>query len=135
MEKEEKIVVALILMALSSLSVAYFCFGSGPACTGSEAEELTAGSALGDRVFLEAEVMSKRFTYKGGHLLLRVDHESEVFTVFVPEDVGVEALDKAIDVGDYVAITGTLEEYEGGREIKILNKGDIRVLQQSKGIS
>lgn len=129
MEKEERVVVALILMALISLSVAYFCFGSGPAGAGQGAEELTAGSALGDRVFLEAEVMSKRFTYKGGHLLLSVDHESEIFTVFIPEDAGVEAVDKAIAVGDFVAITGTLEEYEGSREIKVLNKEDIKVLQ------
>ncbi|MDD4331378.1 MAG: hypothetical protein PHD26_04155 [Methanosarcinaceae archaeon] len=130
LEKEEKIVVLLILMALSSLSIAYFCLGSDPESGGQGAEKLSAKSALGDRVFLEAEVLSKRFTYKGGHLLLKVDYESEVLPVFVPENAGVEALDEHISVGNYVAITGILEEYEGEREIIVRNKGDIQVLKE-----
>lgn len=135
MEKEEKVVVVLILMALSSLSIAYLCFApslseDGKPLTG-EVQELTAESEIGDRVSFEAEVLSKRTTYKGDHLLLKVDHDSEVFTVFVPANMGANAVDEAVNVGNCVAITGTLEEYEGEQEIKIINKKDIMVLSDS----
>jgi DNA/RNA endonuclease YhcR with UshA esterase domain len=127
MEKEEKVVIVLLLMALSSLSVAYFCFGLEFAgkVSGGEFKQYSPESEVGERVNLEAEVLSKRFTYTGGHLLLKVDYNSEPLTVFVPSNAGVEALDESINKGDFVSITGIVTEYEGEREIKVTDKAEI----------
>ena len=131
MEKEEKVVVVLLLMALSSLSVAYLCFGlefagaGAGKLSGEEFRQYSPDSEVGERVSLEAEVLSKRFTYTGGHLLLRVDYNSEPLTVFVPGNAGVEVLDESIREGDFVSITGIVTEYEGEREIKVTDEADI----------
>jgi len=129
MEKEEKVVVVLLIMALSSLSVAYLCFGlefaGAGKISGEEFKQYSPESEVGEWVSLEAEVLSKRFTYTGGHLLLKVDCNSEPLTVFVPANAGVENLDEAIREGDFVRITGTVAEYEGEREIKVKDKDDI----------
>ena len=135
MEKEEKIVIVLLIMALSSLSVAYFCFSSELDGIGSSAgargQQYTPEAGVGDQVSLEAEVLSKRFTYTGEHLLLKVDCDSEVLTIFVPSEVGAKALEESINEGDLLSITGVVAEYEGEREIKVEAKEDIsRVYSQ-----
>ena len=52
---------------------------------------------------LDAEVLSKSFTYKGEHLILQVDCDSEVLSVFVPKTAGAEALNMSIQKGDMIA--------------------------------
>ncbi|MCQ1536975.1 hypothetical protein FTO70_15110 [Methanosarcina sp. KYL-1] len=129
MEKEEKVVVVLLIMALSSLFAAYLCFGPGIAgmgkSPGGESWQYTPEAGEGERVSLEAEVLSKRFTYTGEHLLLKVDCGSEVLTVFVPSEAGAGALEESISEGDILSITGVVSEYEGEREIKVAKKEDI----------
>lgn len=129
MEKEEKVMVLLLFMTLFSLMTAYLCFGSELADagqkTGGEARQYTRESSAGDKVFLEAEVLSKRFTYTGEHLLLQVDCDSEVLSVFIPKTAGAEALNMSIRKGDFISLTGTVSEYEGKREIKVERKEDI----------
>lgn len=129
MEKEEKVMVLLLFMTLFSLMTAYLCFGSELADagqkTGGEARQYTRESSAGDKVFLEAEVLSKRFTYTGEHLLLQVDCNSEVLSVFIPKTAGAEALNMSIRKGDFISLTGTVSEYEGKREIKVERKEDI----------
>lgn len=129
MEKEEKVVVVLLFMALSSLLTAYICFGSEAADAGSggEARQYTKEAVAGDKVFLEAEVLSKSFTYKGEHLILQMDCNSEVLTIFIPKTAGAEALDKSIKKGDFIRLTGTVSDYEGKREIKVERKEDIHL--------
>lgn len=129
MEKEEKIVVVLLIMALSSLSTAYVFFGSELAGVGQKsagkALQYTHESEVGEKVFLDAEVLSKRFTYTGDHLLLEVDFDSEVLSVFVPKTAGAEALDRLINEGDFISITGIISEYKGKKEIRVERKEDI----------
>jgi DNA/RNA endonuclease YhcR with UshA esterase domain len=129
MEKEEKVMVLLLFMTLTSLVTAYLCFGSELTASGQEtveeARQYTGESVEGDKVFLEAEVLSKRFTYKGGHLLLQVDCNSEVLCVFIPKTAGAEALNLSIREGDFISLTGTVSEYEGKREIEVERKEDI----------
>ncbi len=129
MEKEEKVMVLLLFMTLTSLMTAYLCFGSeltdSGKETGEKANPYTRESGEGEKVFLEAEVLSKRFTYTGEHLLLQVDCNSEVLSVFIPKTAGAEALNNSIQKGDFISITGTVSEYEGTREIKVESKGDI----------
>ncbi len=129
MEKEEKVMVLLLFMTLSSLMTAYLCFGSELADagqkSGGEARQYTRESNEGGKVFLEAEVLSKRFTYTGEHLLLQVNCNSEVLSVFIPKAAGAEALNMSIREGDLIGLTGTVSEYEGKREIKVERKEDI----------
>lgn len=129
MEKEEKVVVVLLIMVLSSLLTAYVCFGSDltdyEEKSGVKAKQYTKNSASGEKVFLEAEVLSKRFTYTGDHLLIKVDCNSEVLSVFVPKTAGAEAVNMSIQEGDFIRVTGTISEYEGEKEIKVERKEDI----------
>lgn len=129
MEKEEKVVVVLLIMALSSLSTAYVFFGSELAGAGQNSEgkalQYTHESEVGERVTLDAEVLSKRFTYTGDHLLLEVDFDSEVLGVFIPKTAGAESLNSSIKKGDIISITGTISEYKGKKEITVERKEDI----------
>lgn len=129
MEKEEKVVVVLLIMVLSSLLTAYLCFGSelegAGQKSGGDAKQYTRESDAGEKVFLEAEVLSKRFTYTGEHLLLKVDCDSEVLSVFIPKTAGAEALNMSIKEGDFISVTGTISEYKGDKEIKVERKEDI----------
>lgn len=129
MEKEEKVMVLLLFMTLTSLITAYLCFGSELTAsgqeTGEEAKPYTRESGDGDKVFLEAQVLSKRLTYTGGHLLLQVDCNSEVLSVFIPKTAGAEALNNSIREGDFISVTGTVSEYEGKREVKVERTEDI----------
>ena len=128
MEKEEKVVVVLLIMALSSLSTAYVFFGSELAGAGQSAGralQYTHESGVGEKVTLDAEVLSKRFTYTGEHLLLDVDFDSEVLSVFIPKNAGAEALNSMIHEGDLISITGTVSEYKGKKEINVEKKEDI----------
>ncbi len=129
MEKEEKVVVVLLIMALSSLSTAYLFFGSELAGAEQKSEgkalQYTHESEVGKKVTLDAEVLSKRFTYTGDHLLLEVDFDSEVLSVFIPRTAGAEALNSSINEGDFISITGTISEYKGKKEIRVERKEDI----------
>lgn len=129
MEKEEKVVVVLLVMTLFSLSTAYVFFGSELAGAGQKSEgeamQYTHESKVGEKVTLDAEVLSKRFTYKGEHLLLEVDFDSEVLSVFVPKTAGAEVLNGSINEGDIISITGIISEYEGKKEIRVERKEDI----------
>lgn len=129
MEKEEKVMVLLLFMTLTSLMTAYLCFGSGFTASGQESgkeiRQYSRESGVGEKVFLEAEVLSKRFTYTGGHLLLQVDCDSEVLSVFIPKTAGADALNMSIQEGDFIGLTGTVSEYKGKREITVERKEDI----------
>lgn len=129
MEKEEKVMVLLLFMTLTSLMTAYLCFGSELTAsgkeTGGEARQYTRESGEGEKVYLQADVLSKRFTYTGGHLLLQVDCDSEVLSVFIPKTAGAETLNMSIQEGDFISLTGIVSEYEGKREIKVERKEDI----------
>jgi DNA/RNA endonuclease YhcR with UshA esterase domain len=131
MEKEEKVVVVLLFMTLSSLLTAYLCFGSGLAGAGqvSGVKQYTQESATGERVSLEAEVLGKSFTHKGEHLTLQVDCNSEILSIFVPKTAGAEVLNASIRKGDIINVKGTISEYEGKKEIKVQRKEDIIVIR------
>ncbi|AKB82235.1 OB-fold nucleic acid binding domain protein [Methanosarcina barkeri 3] len=134
MEKEEKVMVLLLFMTLTSLVTAYLCFGPELTASGQEAgkeaKPYTRESGEGEKVFLEAQVLSKRLTYTGEHLLLQVDHNSEVLSVFIPKTAGAESFNNSIQKGDIISVTGTVSEYEGKREIKVERNEDILLIDR-----
>jgi len=125
MEKEEKIVVVLLVMTILSLAVAYFTYLPGE-LTG-DIQPLTDSSRLGETVFVEGAVLSKRITYTGDHLILEVDHNSQPITVFVPNNRGAEELNEKISSSDQVHVAGILDEYEGKLEIVVRKSKDVTI--------
>ncbi len=126
MEKEEKIIAILLAMAILSLAVAYFTYIPGE--LSGNIEPLSDSTTLGEKVFVEGPVLNKKMTYSGDHLILKVDHEGEMITVFVPNNKGAKDIDKELAVNDMVHIAGILDEYEGELEIIVKDKKDIEKL-------
>ncbi|KGK99326.1 nucleotide-binding protein [Methanococcoides methylutens] len=125
MEKEEKIVVVLLVMAILSLAVAHFTYLPGE-LTG-DIQPLTDSSGLGEKVFVEGNVLSKRITYTGDHLILEVDQNTQPITVFVPNNHGAEEINEKISTNDQVRVTGILDKYEGELEIIVQKANDVKI--------
>ncbi|NYT20115.1 MAG: nucleotide-binding protein [Methanosarcinales archaeon] len=126
MEKEEKIVAVLLVMAILSLAVAYFTYIPGE-LTG-DIQPLTDSSKLGEKVFVEGTVLSKRLTYTGDHLILEVDHNTQPITVFIPNNRGAEEINEKISTNDQVRVAGIMDEYEGQLEIVVQKAKDVELL-------
>ena len=129
MEKEEKIVAVLLTMAILSLGVAYVTFfqGNGGDIS-SVAMQLTERSSVGDLVYFEGTIMSKKFTFKDDHLLLSVDYGQDIVKVFIPNKNGAVDVDNMIDENDYVRIQGIVDEYQGELEVVVQSKNDVNAL-------
>lgn len=128
MEKEEKIVVILLCMALLSLGIAYAAFFSDGSA--SDAEGFSSSSLPGDTVEFRGDVLSKHFTYTGDHLLMDVDYGPGIVKVFVPSDNGAKDVDSLVTVNDHVSIMGSVQEYEGELEIVVQDAEDITPLDR-----
>ena len=129
MEKEEKIVAVLLTMTILSLGVAYVTFfqGNGEGIS-SVAMQLTERSSVGDLVYFEGTILSKKFTFKGDHLLLSVDHGQNIIKVFIPNNNGAVDIDNMVNENDYVRIQGIVDEYQGELEVVVQSKNDVNTL-------
>ncbi|HJH29497.1 MAG TPA: nucleotide-binding protein [Methanosarcinaceae archaeon] len=129
MEKEEKIVAVLLTMAILSLGVAYVTFfqGNGEGIN-NDALQLTELSSVGDLVYFEGSILSKKFTFKGDHLLLSVDYNQNIVKVFIPNNNGAVDIDNTVNENDYVRIQGIVDEYQGEYEIVVQSKNDVKAL-------
>ena len=129
MEKEEKIVAVLFTMAILSLGIAQVTFFQNDADSiGSDAMLLTEQSSVGDLVYFEGSILSKKYTFKGDHLLLSVDHDDNVIKVFIPNNNGAVDIDNMVNENDYVRIQGTLDEYLDELEVVVQSKNDVKAL-------
>ena len=129
MEKEEKIVAVLLTMAILSLGVAYVTFfqGNGEGIS-NDAMQLTEQSSVGDLVYFEGTILSKKYTFKGDHLLLSVDYGQNFVKVFIPNKNGAVDIDNMVNENDDVHIQGIVDEYQGELEIVVQSKNDIKAL-------
>jgi hypothetical protein len=125
MEKEEKIVVILLCMALFSLVIAYTFFYSESGAD--DTLSFSSSSVPGDKVRLEGDLLSKHFTYSGNHLLMDVDYGEGVAKVFVPSGSGSNDIDSMVNVNDRLLIFGTVSEYEGELEVVVDSSSDVTV--------
>ena len=129
MEKEEKIVAVLFTMAILSLGIAQVTFFQNDADSiGSDAMLLTEQSSVGDLVYFEGSILSKKYTFKGDHLLLSVDYDHNVIKVFIPNNNGAVDIDNMVNENDYVRIQGTLDEYQDELEVVVQSKNDVKAL-------
>ena len=116
MQKEEKVVMVLLIMAVLSLIIGYLGFSSEPAAYSKD-------SKLGERVYVEGTVLSKKMTRTGDNLILTISNLN--VQVFIPEDSGAKVVYDSLKNGDRVRITGKVSEYKSAREIVVENAGDV----------
>lgn len=122
MQKEEKIVVVLLFMALGSLAVASWAFGPE--------EDAVQNAALAkedSRRSLEGIVLEMNPTKTGGHLIIKLD--STQMPVFVPSDAGAGEVQSRIKAGDKVRVKGTVSKFGGKEELKVDRAADIEAIQ------
>lgn len=109
MQKEEKIVVVLLFMALGSLSVAFWAMGD------LDSSEVT----------VEGIVESIQSTMSGGHLIIHLD--STEMPIFVSSQCGAEMVKEKVQRGDQVEVIGEVSEYRDQDEIVVKGPMDVTV--------
>ena len=118
MQKEEKTVVVLLLMALGSLSVAFWAFDSGD-----NLQEGIASAGDEARISVDGLVIEMNPTKSGDNLIMNLD--STPLPVFVPRDSGAKEILGRISLGDRIQVNGVLWEYNGNKEIKLERAEDL----------
>ena len=124
LQKEEKITIILMVMALLVLIIAYFGFIFDSV----ETSQYSERSTTGDRVVLHGDVVGKIVTLTGDHLILTVDSEGSRVKVFIHRNNGAEKVNNIINIADTVEVTGTVEEYQGEKEIVVEQSGDVKIV-------
>jgi hypothetical protein len=120
MQKEEKIVVVLLLMALVSLAVASWAFSP------EETDESTVQSKEDSQISLEGIVLEINPTKTGGHLIIKLD--STQMPVFVPRDSGAGNVQGRVNIGDRIRVRGIAAEFGGKKELVVGRAADVEVL-------
>jgi DNA/RNA endonuclease YhcR with UshA esterase domain len=120
MQKEEKVVVVLLLMALGSIAVGFWAFGPNE---GGLSSSYVSPKDLSQNV--EGQILEVKPTNSGGNLLIRLD--STALSIFVPASAGAEALYKQLHVGDRIKIKGTVSGYKGTDELVVSRSTDVIV--------
>lgn len=118
-QKEEKIVAVLLVMAVLSLIIGYFGFVPTLAAYSSE-------SKIGEHVFVEGTILSKEMTAKGGNLILSISNLN--VKVFISKDNGAKEVYDNVKAGDNVRIEGKIAEYMNAREIAVESAKDVKKL-------
>ena len=118
MQKEEKTAVILLLMALGSLSVAFWAFDSGD-----RLQEGITSTEDEARISVEGLVTEMNPTKSGDNLIIELD--STPMPVFVPRDSGAKEILSRISLGDRIQVDGVLWEYNGNKEIKLERSKDL----------
>ena len=85
------------------------------------ARTFTNASADGELVMVEGTVSQATLTRSGGHLVLSLDEVS----VFVPAQAA-EGL--TVHKGDRISVYGTVQTYQGKKEILVNSGRDIRIM-------
>lgn len=119
MQKEEKIVVVLLLMALGSLAVAEWTFGD------SDKSAVTGKSD--SSISVEGHILGMKTTKTGGNLVFYLDTTNN--SIFVPSGSGAKDIQSRVHSGDQVKIRGTVSEFNGKKEIKVARSADVEVIK------
>jgi len=120
------VVFVLLLMALGSLSVAFWAFSPdvGGAASGFSASSDTASSQSGGQsLSVQGRITELKMTQSGGHLLIELDSTS--LPVFVPAGSGAEELAGRLGKGDLIVVKGIVREYQGREEIEVSRSTDV----------
>lgn len=115
MQKEEKVVIVLLFMALGSLAAASWALGDFDT-------EPTVDPIM---IVAEGTVSSVQPT-DAGHLILRLSSSS--MPIFVSQECGAESVAERVAKGCRVRATGEIAEYQGRRELSVQRAEDVEVL-------
>ena len=115
-QKEEKIVMVLLAMAVLSLIIAYFGFVPQVAAYSED-------SKVGEKVSLEGIILSKQMTAKGDNLILSISNLN--IKVFISKDNGAKEVYDNFKTGDKVRINGKVALYKNVREIVVEGASDV----------
>ena len=128
MQKEEKVVFVLLLMALGSLAVAFWAFSPDDGESGSISSSVVqAGQEdVGQFASVEGTVVDLKPTKTGGHLLIKIDSTPD--PIFLSRMAGAEKLSGVIKKGDRITAKGMQRDYQGQREIEVSRLSDIQIL-------
>ncbi len=120
MQKEEKVVVVLLVMAGLSLIIGYWGFSS-------QTQIYSSDSKVGERVYVEGTMLSKQKTATGDNVILTLSSLS--IKVFVPKNNGAKDVYDAVKTGDKLRITGKVQEYKNVKEIVVDSARDVVISQ------
>ncbi|PWB51897.1 MAG: hypothetical protein C3F06_09550 [Candidatus Methanoperedenaceae archaeon] len=115
-QKEEKIVAVLLVMAVLSLIIGYFGFVPQVAAYSDD-------SKIGERIQADGTLLSKQMTARGDNLILSISNLN--VKLFISRDNGAKEVYDILKIGDKVHITGKVAEYRNVREIVIESSTDI----------
>ncbi len=110
LQKEEKVALILLSMALGSLAVAGWMLDGSP-------ERKDTALAL------EGTVTEMRETATGGNLMIHID--SSDLTIFVPQSSGAGDVRLRVHQGDRIRAKGEPSEYQGNKELLVQRASDI----------
>ncbi len=119
MQKEEKIVLVLLVMAALSLIIGYWGFSTPAAAYSSD-------SKLGESVYVEGTILEKQMTRTGDNLVLTLSNLN--IKIFVSKADGSKEVYDTLKTGDKVRITGKVQEYKNAREIVVKSAKDIATI-------
>jgi len=121
-EPEERIALILLAGVLIAVLAAHLLLGyiGKPEF----ASPYSDTSKEGDLVVLQGQADGVHSTNSGGHLIIEVGG----VTVFVP---GAIAGEITVNTGDQVTVCGTIQTYQGEKEIVISSPEDITVNRES----
>ena len=122
MQKEEKIVIILLLMALGSLAVAFWAFGPEDEAAKSPFESASLNAGLS----VEGIVTEITPTRTGENLLIRLDSTS--IPIFIPRTSGAKELSSILKKGDRVRVKGIQKEFQGQEEIEVSRSNDVQII-------
>jgi len=123
LQKEEKIVIVLLLMALGSLTVAFWAFGPEDGSGVSSASAKDAGLVTQS---VQGEVLEMKPTKSGGNLILRLD--STPLQIFIPASAGAGEIQGKVRVGDRISVRGKVSMYKGTEELTVSRAAEVQVI-------
>lgn len=137
MQKEEKIVVVLLLMALGSLAVAFWAFapddGSGSYDRADSEGSFGSDTPRDGSQSVEGQIQEIKPTKSGGNLLIVLD--STALNVFIPASAGADVLKEQLQVGDRIRVSGTITVYQGDEELSVSRRADVQLLDGGSKLS
>ncbi|MDM7940195.1 MAG: hypothetical protein QUS07_07625 [Methanothrix sp.] len=121
LQKEEKVVIVLLLMALGSLAVAFWAFGPEDGSVVSSASAKDSGL-----LSVQGEVLEIKPTKSGGNLILRLD--STPLQIFIPASAGAAEIRAKVRVGDRISVRGKVSVYNGAEELTVSRAAEVQVI-------
>ena len=127
MQREEKVVLVLLLMALGSLAVAFWAFAPDDSGNdGLSRAGLQEWSGPEVSTSLEGLVQEIKPTKSGGHILVTID--STPVPIFITRQAGAEKLLGVMKKGDRLWAKGLQKYYPGREEIEVTRLADVKIL-------